>query len=377
MLLLKSFLYLTTFLTCVLALPSRSHSRHHVPSQYLSARGVDPISCSKGRKAPSPACCVWYEVLDHLQEDLFSGGQCLEEAHEVSLTFHDAIGYSQSLTLQGEWGGGGADGSIMHHLDVEGLFPPNEGMDNIVEAQRSIALRYHVSYADMIQFAGAVGASNCRGAPRLEFLAGRPNSSFPSPEGLLPDVAGSAESILARMADAGFTPNDLVDLLASHSIAAQDDIDKSIPGSPFDSTPYDFDARFFAETLLEGNTWPGDGPHDGEEQSPLAGEFRLHSDYVIARHPETACRWQSFITDQNAMMDRFKEAMSKLAIVGQNRNSLYDCSPIIPIPAPPLAQVVTLPAGKTNEDIQAACSATPFPTLSSDPGAYISGWRFC
>ena len=51
------------------------------------------------------------------------------------------------------------------------------------------------------------------------------------------------------MADAGFTPTELIHLLASHSIADQADVDPSpkVFGAPFDSTPKDFDAQFFVE----------------------------------------------------------------------------------------------------------------------------------
>ncbi|TFK65316.1 fungal versatile peroxidase from pleurotus Eryngii [Pluteus cervinus] len=320
----------------------------------------------KGRQAPK-SCCVWYEVLDDLQTNLFEGGQCVEEAHEaLRLTFHDAIGYSYTL------GGGGADGSIMQHFDVEGKFPQNDGIDSIVEIERPYALRHKVSFADMIQFAGAVGVSNCRGAPRLEFLAGRSNSSYPSPDGLLPDPSDSADKILARMLDAGFLPNELVALLASHSVAAQDTIDPTIHGSPFDTTPSEFDARFFAEMRLKGESFPGNGSHPGELQSPLPGEFRLQSDWAISGHSATACEWQSYITNHDQMMDKFRSAMSKMALLGQKRQSLTDCSMVIPTPAVALAQVVTLPAGKSNADIEPACLDQPFPTLSSDPGPQTS-----
>ena len=76
-----------------------------------------------------------------------------------------------------------------------------------------------------IQFAGAVGVSNCRGGPRLQFLAGRSNHSQVSPDGLIPLPEDSVDKILARMADAGFSPSEVVDLLSSHSVAAQDHVD--------------------------------------------------------------------------------------------------------------------------------------------------------
>ena len=114
--------------------------------------------------------------------------------------------------------------------------------------------------------------SNCVGGPRLQFLAGRSNFSFVAPDLTVPEPSDSVSAILARMGDAGFSPNEVVDLLASHSVAAQDHVDPTIhvclhlvktstsyrgikmlmmvtimQGSPFDSTPSTFDAQFFVE----------------------------------------------------------------------------------------------------------------------------------
>ena len=61
-----------------------------------------------------------------------------------------------------------------------------------------------------IQFAGAVGVSNCAGAPRLKFFAGRLNISLPSPDGLVPEPQDSIDKIIARMGDAGFKPTEIV-----------------------------------------------------------------------------------------------------------------------------------------------------------------------
>lgn len=125
-----------------------------------------------------------------------------------------------------------------------------------------------ITSAYSIQFAGAVAVSNCAGGPRLQFLAGRSNHSQVSPPDLVPLPEDPVDKIFARMADAGFSPNELVDLLASHTVAAQDQIDpvsacgylvdavvltprqQTIHGSPFDSTPSTFDAQFFVEVRL-------------------------------------------------------------------------------------------------------------------------------
>ena len=75
--------------------------------------------------------------------------------------------------------------------------------------------------------------SNCGGGPRLQFLAGRSNISLPAPDLTVPEPSDSTNKIFARMGDAGFSPNEVVDLLISHSVAAQDHVDPTIPVSAF------------------------------------------------------------------------------------------------------------------------------------------------
>lgn len=54
------------------------------------------------------------------------------------------------------------------------------------------------------------------------------------------------------MADAGFSPDDTVVLLASHSIGTQQTTDPTVPGAPFDSTPEVFDNQFYLEVSTCG-----------------------------------------------------------------------------------------------------------------------------
>ncbi|KAF7335796.1 Peroxidase [Mycena venus] len=356
----------------------------------VAAMPTKRATCSKGRTSAHASCCVWFDVLDDIQENLFDGGECGEEVHEslrvssspnvtrrfkhtysshstMLLAFHRPFSPRESSGKCGL----GADGSIMAHSDVETLFPANNGIDDIVDRQRPFAIAHKVSFGDFIQFAGAVGVSNCPGAPSLEFLAGRLNVSIASPPGLVPDPFDPVDKIIDRFADAGFSPNEIVDLLASHTIAAQDHVDPTIPGTPFDSTPGTFDAQFFVETLLVGQTFPGNGSNQGEVVSPLAGEFRLQSDFAIARDPRMACEWQSFIANHNTMTTKFRAAMSKMATLGQIRGLLTDCSDVIPVP-PTLTTKPFLPAGKTLKDVQVACHASPFPVLTAQPGPATS-----
>lgn len=208
----------------------------------------------------------------------------------------DAIAFSSSLHKQGKNGGGGADGSMLVFPDVEPNFSANNGISDSVDSLLPfLAKHQQVTAGDLIQFAGAVGITNCPGAPRLQFLAGRPNATQPAPDGLIPEPQDAIEKIFARFADGGgFTPTEIVNLLVSHTVARADHVDPTLDAAPFDSTPFDFDTQVFLEVLLKGTGFPGTTNNTGELESPLplgqdknVGELRLQSDFALAHHPET------------------------------------------------------------------------------------------
>lgn len=76
-----------------------------------------------------------------------------------------------------------------------------------------------------IQFAGAVGVSNCAGGPRIRFLTGRSNISQPSPNLLVPEPDNTTDELIERFTDAGLDTVTMVNLLISHTVAAQDKVD--------------------------------------------------------------------------------------------------------------------------------------------------------
>jgi len=306
-------------------------------------------------------CCPWYDIRDDLISDIFQG-TCGEDAHStLRIAFHDAIGFSQNSNK-----GGGADGSIIAFPQELG-FSANAGIDEIVGDLQPFADAHHISYGDVIQFGSSVAISLCPGAPLVRTFIGRPNATAAAPDGTVPEPFNPVTDILARMADAGFSSDELIALLASHSIAAQDEIEPAIERSPFDSTPAIMDTQVFLEVLLKGTAFPGDGAHQGEVQSPLAGEFRLQSDAALARDSRTACTWQGFVNNQNLMRARFSAAMTKLSLLGQAGNRLIECTEAIPL-AGNVNKATTFPAGKTRADIEQSCATSAFPTLSTDPG---------
>ncbi|VDB94209.1 unnamed protein product [Peniophora sp. CBMAI 1063] len=334
-----------------------------------SAAVTKRVTCPGGGVTANAACCVLFPVLEDIQANLFDN-ECGDNAHEaLRLTFHDAIGISKTNSSFGD----GADGSFVLFGDIETQFPANGGTDEIVALEkRFIAKHPGISTADFIQFAGAVGITNCPGAPKLEFLLGRKDGTRPAPDGTVPLPFDDIGKILARMEDGGgFSPAEVVALLSAHTVGASDNVDGSIPRTPFDSTPNRFDTQFFVETQLRGTLFPGDGPNEGEVMSPLRGEIRLQSDHLFARDSRTNCFWQANANQQTHMTSTFAAAMAKLVVLGQNVNSLVDCSDVIPTP-PPFTAQATFPAGLSNKDIEQACATAAFPTLKTDPGPATS-----
>ncbi|KAF8274525.1 manganese dependent peroxidase 1 [Lactarius quietus] len=337
------------------------------------------VPCPDGvHSAMQPACCALYPIVDRIQENLFDGGECGDEVHEsLRLTFHDAIGFSLSRGPSGN-SGGGADGSIMTFSDIETQYAANGGLDDIVKMQERCLSECGgdgiLSPGDFIQLAGAVGVSNCPGAPRLRFLLGRPNATAPAPDDMVPAPFDSTDVIFARFADAGFNTDEVVALLASHSIAASKIINPSIAGAPFDTTPDVFDTQFFLEELLRSRGFHGAELQRGQADSPIEGEMRIMSDYLIARDSRTSCTWQSFINNQARMADAFGNAMAKLAVLGQDTSNMIDCSEVIPVPKslPFEHSQCVYPAGFSKADVEQACSAAPFPSLSTVPGPMTS-----
>ncbi|KAJ7107985.1 manganese peroxidase [Mycena crocata] len=331
--------------------------------------------CPDGTRVGNAACCAFIPLAQDLQETIFQN-ECGEDAHEIlRLTFHDAIAISQKL---GPSAGGGADGSVLLFPTIEPNFAANNGIDDSVNNLLDMLAKHPVSAGDLVQFAGAVALSNCPGAPRLEFMAGRPNTTIPAADGLIPEPQDSVTSILERFADAGnFSPFEVISLLASHTVARADKVDETVDAAPFDSTPFTFDTQIFLEVLLKGTGFPGTDNNTGELMSPLplssgndTGELRLQSDFALARDSRTACFWQGFVNQQELMAASFKASMAKMAILGHKRSDLIDCSDVVPPTVKTPVKRASFPATKSAKDLELTCKNLPFPSLTTDAGAH-------
>ncbi|KAK0431562.1 manganese peroxidase 1 precursor [Armillaria borealis] len=346
------------------------------------------VACPDGiHTVTNEACCALFPVIDDLQKNLFEGGECREEVHEsLRLTFHDAIAWSDFNDV-----GGGADGSIVTFSEIETNFHANDGIDEIVETIKPFIARHNITAGDFIQLSGAVGLTNCPGAPQLNFLFGRPAAIEPAQDKLVPEPFDTVTDIIARFTDAGVTTPQLIALLSSHTVAAADKVDVTVGlihihfvffhsttifadsgVTPFDSTPGIFDTQIFIEVQLRGTQFPGTGGNHGEVMSPLAGEMRLQSDHTLSTDSRTDCIWQSFANNPALMRSEFKSAMLKLSTLGQDLTQMVDCSEVIPQPLAASAHGPHLPAGQVMRDIEQACATAAFPTLTADRGPATS-----
>ncbi|KAJ7483758.1 manganese peroxidase 2 [Mycena galericulata] len=327
------------------------------------------VTCPDGKNTVThAACCALFPVLEDIQANMFDlTDPCGDAAHTaLRVSFHDAIGFSNSERSFGN----GADGSILIFAETELNFSANLGIADAFNLEVPFIQKHNISVADFIQFAGAVSLTECPGIARPTFMFGRVDAKAPAPDGTVPEPFQSVTAILERMGDAGFTPAEVVALLASHSIAGADDVDPTISGVPFDSTPSVFDTQFFVETQLTGTLFPGTGGNQGEVMSPIAGEIRLQSDFELARDSRTACLWQANVNNQQHMATTFKAAFAKMQVLGQDVSKMVDCSEVIPVPPPISAKQAQafFPPTLSRRNVQQACADTAFPNLPTAPG---------
>ncbi|KAJ6482778.1 manganese peroxidase 1 precursor [Mycena sanguinolenta] len=326
------------------------------------------VVCPDGNTVANEACCALFPVLEDIQANMFDLDEpCGDAAHTaLRVSFHDAIGFSNTQPSFGT----GADGSIFIFAETELSFGANLGIADAFNLEAPFIAKHNISVADFIQFSAAVSLTECPGIARPTFMFGRVDATFHAPDGTVPEPFDTVDSILARMADAGFSPAEVVALLASHSIAGADDVDPTISGVPFDSTPSVFDTQFFVETQLRGTIFPGTGGNQGESESGMPGEIRLLSDSNLARDSATACLWQANVNNQAHMASSFQAAFAKMQVLGQDVSKMVDCSEVIPVPPALSASAARafLPPGTSMNDIEQACAETPFPSLTTVPG---------
>ncbi|KAL1653949.1 hypothetical protein SLS61_003350 [Didymella pomorum] len=239
---------------------------------------------------------VWSTVLPELQT-AFDG--CGRDAHgAIRAPFHDCIN-------------NGCDGSLI--LTDECSRAENAGLSDICGKLLSWTQKYNTSAADMIEFAAAVAISSCPLGPRVRALVGRKDSSEAAPLNSMPGSRDSISSILDKFKAKGFSGDDVVALMGTHSVAVQVNDDPAQAGKSLDSTPSIYDLKFYQETL------------DG------TAPYSLQSDKGLANNTETKKRWKEFADgDTSKWNTAFTDAWNRFAVIGNDVDSLQDCSNIIP-----------------------------------------------
>ncbi|KAJ4374498.1 hypothetical protein N0V86_007367 [Didymella sp. IMI 355093] len=239
---------------------------------------------------------IWSTVLPELQT-AFDG--CGRDAHgAIRAPFHDCIN-------------NGCDGSLI--LTDECSRAENAGLSDICGKLLSWTQKYNTSAADMIEFAAAVAISSCPLGPRVRALVGRKDSSEAAPLNSMPGSRDSISSILDKFKAKGFSGDDVVALMGTHSVAVQVNDDPAQAGKSLDSTPSIYDLKFYQETL------------DG------TAPYSLQSDKGLANNTETQKKWKEFADgDTSAWNTAFTDAWNRFAVIGNDVDSLQDCSSIIP-----------------------------------------------
>ncbi|CAO2653303.1 Nn.00g027140.m01.CDS01 [Neocucurbitaria sp. VM-36] len=266
-------------------------------SQHLTLFFVPALASALNILPRQSSSCpsVWSDIAKELQSD-FTG--CGADAHgAIRAPFHDCIN-------------NGCDGSLI--LTDECSHAENAGLSGICSKLKDWATKYDVSAADIIQFAAATAISSCPLGPRVQALVGRKDGSDAAPVGSVPSSRDTVDKILGAFSAKGFSADDVVALMGTHSVALQFNDDPSQAGKSLDSTPSRYDMAFYKETK--------------EGTAP----YSLQSDRLLSNDTQTAHTWDEFANDADAWTGVFTDAWNRFSVIENDVGSLQDCSSLIP-----------------------------------------------
>ena len=249
-------------------------------------------------------------------------GECTDLARAaIRYAFHDAATFSTKLPFYAP-AAGGADGSLLlsaneiSRADNAGLQDYHTTLTQKFAAYR--ASGYCVGAADLIQVAGSVGVLACPGGRIGRVSVGRTDTAVDAPDGLLPQVFGSASShdtILQLFQDKGFSARDLAALLGAHSTSkANFQTANGMPaGVPQDDTPGLWDVKYYNQTYF-----------------PVEGMARFDSDVHLSDESTTVGKqFKSFVGNQATWGASFSSAWQAMGILGiprASRAGFADCT---------------------------------------------------
>jgi hypothetical protein len=275
-----------------------------------------PVARKGTSDCKADTCCIWSYIAADMHTKFAGGsGRCNGYARAaVRMGFHDAGAWSKTSP------NGGADGSLI--LAGELSRAENNGLQDIAAYTQGLYNKYQVygvSMADLIQMAATVGAVTCPLGPRVRSYVGRIDSSIPAPNGLLPDVHASADSLLALFADKTIKAHGLAALVGAHTSSQQRFVDPSRAYDPQDMTPGVWDVAFYKTTI-----------------QPLTAAtkrvFKFDSDVALAAHPSVQAEWAKWAAgDQGDWDEDYAREYVRLSLLGVNNiNNLTECTKVLP-----------------------------------------------
>ncbi|KAF2140435.1 class II peroxidase [Aplosporella prunicola CBS 121167] len=304
--------------------PSGPSDEPSAPSDITSTPFQSSSAPSNPPSLPSNGSCppVWNDVSSALSAVFLDNGQCSDLARAaIRYAFHDAGAFSMSLPFYPP-AAGGADASL--------LLSPDEisrGENNGLQKYHGFLQHFYAQYrdrgvgaADLIQFAGAHAIATCPSGPVVRALVGRTDATTAAPPGLLPAGFGpnSAQDVLlALFEDKGFSATDLAALIGAHTASRSFTQREIRSGTPQDSTPGQWDVRYYAETY-----------------DPPRGVQSFESDINLSSPNTTVGReFAAFVGNQGKWNGAFVAAMEHLSVLGIPQEDVarfVDCTGALP-----------------------------------------------
>ncbi|THV00252.1 heme peroxidase [Dendrothele bispora CBS 962.96] len=278
----------------------------------------------------NPVCKPWVAIRDAIMGDIFHG-RCNDLARSaIRMSFHDAGTFSLSLEAAGKTNGG-ADGSLIADPN-EINRDENNGMQAIVEALRPLPQKFNVSAGDVLHLAGTLAVLACPGGPVVNTYVGRPPFKNVNPTGMIPDTHDPIPKIVDRFNDMGISVREAMALIGSHTCGKQQFVDPAFANDTFDTTPEIWDIRFYGET---------------QRNDSDPNVFRLPSDLGFSHNSLTQKDYSRFVGSLSTQEDwarEYAKAHEKMSLLGQDADSLTECTEIMP-PSIHLRDITTTHSG--------------------------------
>ncbi|KAF6802935.1 versatile peroxidase VPL1 [Colletotrichum sojae] len=266
-------------------------------------------SASGSGKCPD----VWSRVNADLNPLFMAGNQCNDLARAaIRAIFHDCGSWDTSQGFSG-----GCDGSLVLGVnpDIELNRAENRGLQAVAKVFKDLAAKHNVPVADVIVFAGNAAIFLCPGGPKVRTYIGRTDTTNSAKPGGLPDVFDTAQNLFSLFQAKGYGAEDLAALLGAHSTSTQNFVDESRKNASQDSTPGQWDVSYYKETY-----------DFATKKTAAPGVFVFPSDEKLATQTDVGKKFQGFIGNQNKWASSFQNAMEKMALFGNNKGSMADCT---------------------------------------------------